>query len=472
MILVESFESAGLWWLPDTPDEQVVGLLRYSDADGFELSIPFGHLGGMKHMVARVNESESTAVVRGVLRNGKHVTLENVLMTNMTVSIPGAGSEEYYAGLGFVGELEAGAIPAVDRVRLAFTHLRDWVVDHPSASELAIDNGKLSQRVDYHYESPEPERLASGDGWELLILHKASIPFVSLTGFNVTHDCEIELRLDPPLAFEQISTEYIGPLWRFLVFCLDRDVANTSLRIRPPGENDWLDVGRHQSLLASEDKVISAPFMLLSRPQLGDRAASVLSTWLALSDDERRAVSLLTDLIRERAMSSDLRFLVAAQGLETLSRVDAKEFELKSEEFERRLEVVSASIEDSKVRKWATRKLKYANERPASELLRDLADGVGEYVAKIAPDQKSLFADIRNNRNFYTHRDPRRAKHVLDGEELYVLTQAVVLLLKAATLRNLGFTEEETSAIMEACQGALQWRFRTAKQYVAKALPD
>lgn len=467
---MESFESSGVWWLPDTRDEQVIGLLRYSAADGFALSVPFGHLGGMKKMAARVNRSESTPVVHGLLGNGKHVTLVNLLMTNMTLNMPGAGSEEYYAGLGFIGSVDAGTNPEADRVRLAFTHLRDWVVDHPAVSEHHVEDGKLVHSVDYHYESPQPKELASGDAWALFLVHTASVPFASLTGFNLTHDCEIELRLDSPLSFEQVSTQFVGPLWQFLVFCLDRDVDATNLRIRAAGLDEWLDVGRHQFVSGSDDKVVSPPFMLLSLPQLGERARHVISTWLALSDDERRAVSLLTGMVGTRVTSADLRFLVAEQAMEALARVDSRELELKPDEFKRRIAVATKSIDDSKVKKWVARKLKHANERQASELLHDLMANIGAYVSKVVPDVKSFLADIRDNRNFYTHRDPRRAKRVLDGEELYVLTQAVVLLLKAATLRRLGFTPEETSAIMEDNQGALQWRFRTAKQYATDVL--
>jgi hypothetical protein len=465
---MEAFECSGLWWLPDAPGEQVVGLLKYSDGDGFTLSIPFGHLGGMKHMAGRVNRTESTPLVYGVLQTGKHVTLVDLLMTHMTMNMPGAGSEEYYAGLGFVGSVQAQPNPELNRARLAFTYLRDWVVEHPCVSRLAVEEGKLGRSVDYHYEAPEPEKVAAGEGWTALIVHTASVPVASLTGFALTHDVEIELRFDHAIPFEQLSTEFVGPLWQFLVFCVDRAVDTTGLRIRDPGSGDWMDVGRHQSVSGLPEKILMPSFMLLSRPQLGERLAAVLGTWLAIADDERRAVSLLTGLMSERGIPGDLRFLVAAQALEALARVEAKETELKPEEFERRVKVAVDSIAESKVRKWVARKLKYANDRSAPDLLRDLVANIGEYAAKVAPDQKSLLDDVRDNRNFYTHRDPRRAKRILEGEPLYTLTQALILLLKAATLRRLGFSSEETSAIMEDCQGALQWRFRTAKQYAVK----
>jgi hypothetical protein len=468
---LEAFDSAGLWWLPDDPTEQVVGLLRFSAADGFRLSIPFGNLGGLKNMAARVNHPEPASLVHGVLRNGKHVTLTNVLMTNMTMSMPGASTEEYYSNAGLVGVEQPAANPEVERIKLRYTHLRDWVGNHPCSSTHSFEGDRWGRSVDYHYETPEPEELASGDGWTLAILHFATVPTASVTGFNLTHDCELELRFDNPLSLEAAMARFVNPVWQFLVFCLDRDVDTLSLRIKPEATDDWVDVGHHQFVCGTDGKILTEPFMMLSRRQLGDRSAAVLSTWMSLSEDERRAVSLLTGLVGERTGSSDLRFLVAAQGLEALSRVDAREFELEPIEFERRASAVLESVADAKLQKWLKRKLRsYLNERSANELLRDLMDDIGPYVEKLAPSRRSLLADIRSNRNFYTHRDARRASRVLDGEQLYILTQAVILLLKAAILRRVGFTREEALSIMEENQGALQWRIKTARQYSADVL--
>lgn len=462
---MEAFESAGLWWLPGTPDEQVVGLLAFSPSEGFTLSIPFGHLGGFRRMMARVNHSENTPLIHGVLRNGKQVTLVNALLTNMTMNMPGAGSEEYYAGLGLVSGDETGPNPKLDRARLAFTYLRDCAVDHPCESEHRLEEDRLGREVDYHYETPDPEQIAAGDGWTVTLIHTASVPFASLEGFSLSHDVEIELRFDGEIDLATLSSEFVAPLWQFLVFCVDRGVDTTKLRIRTPGGDEWIDVGRHQSVSGRSEKVLMPPFMLLSRPQLGDRLDSALRIWLTLSEDERRAAGLLTGLVSERGIPSDLRFLVAVQALETLARVEATEDELKPEEFERRRQAVIDSVDESKVRNWVKRKLKHANQRSTPDLLKDLIADTGKYAASIAPDGKSLLDDIRDNRNFYTHRDSRRAKQVLEGEELYVLTQAVLLLLKAAMLRRIGFDGAETLAIMEDCQGALQWRNQTATQY-------
>jgi len=208
------------------------------------------------------------------------------------------------------------------------------------------------------------------------------------------------------------------------------------------------------------------PVMLLSMPRLGPDLRDALVNWLSLKGDERRAVSLLIGLSSERSVPLDLRFLAAVQALEAFARVGMAPFELAPDEFQRRVTTVLESIEDQRIRAWAERKLKFANSRPLSVFLDNLISEIGIYVEGLAPDRRRFLDDVRNNRNFYTHRDDTRASNILEGEELYVLTQGVICLLKATVLRRtFGFCKDDTRAIMDECPKTRQWGIRVAQQY-------
>ena len=206
--------------------------------------------------------------------------------------------------------------------------------------------------------------------------------------------------------------------------------------------------------------------MLLSMQQISNRTDEILRRWIEFKGDERRAISLLVGINNDPAsFYSDLRFLAASQALEAMSRVDAKENELTDEEFERRFSIVLNSLEDRKVRDWAERKLKYANSRNSSDLLKDLVINIGDYASTLAPNRQQFLNDIRDNRNFYTHRDDRGKNRILEGSELHLLTQGLVCLLKASVLRKLGFSQEEIPNLMKDCEGGLQWQVHVANQY-------
>lgn len=470
---MDSFESAGQWWLPELPDLQVVGLLSYSPADGFRLSIPFGFLGDQEFLEPSSSSKRSKAVVQGVLRDGRLVALVNCLVVSTSQNMPGTGHEELHSNLGFVGRTSAAANPVVDRIEVKYDHLRDWVVTHASSVTFTMPEDNRGRSVEYSYKTPDDVILAKDSRRTILLSDSVTASSPTVEGFRLQHDCVLTVELTKALGFDAAMTDYLGPLDAFFTFCLDHAVATKSLRIRLAGETDgWLDVGMAQVTPPTEGKPILQPFMLLSLPALGDRVSDVLSTWLELGGDERRSVSLLTGLIGDRVGLLDLKFLAAAQALEALARVGANEHELDPVEFERRIEAVESAVTDASIRGWLKSKLKYSNQRSAAALLKDLTKDVGGYFELLAPAGQRLLDDIRDNRNFYTHRDDRRVRRVLEGEALYILTQAVIALLKAKTLRLLGFTQGETQSLLEECQNTVQWRFRIAKQYAKPARPN
>lgn len=313
--------------------------------------------------------------------------------------------------------------------------------------------------------TPEDTQLTAGDGWRIMLGHIANVTYPSVQGFHLKHDCILTLELDEPLTLDEVENRFLTPLWLFLSFCLNRSTHTQELKVRPSGQDCWLEVGRVEGMTSHSEDNVMEPFMLLSMRQLAGRTAEIVACWLEFKGDERRAISLLVGIISDRSIPPDLRFLAAAQALEAMSRVDAQEKEFDDDELSRRLSVIANSVEDKKVCKWAKRRLKHANSRDAGNLLEDLVSNIGDYANTLAPDRKQFFHDIRDSRNFYTHRDDRRAKRVLEGGELYVLTQGLVCLLKASVLRRLGFSQDETRDLMDNCQGCIQWRSRVAKQY-------
>jgi ApeA N-terminal domain 1 len=462
---LDTFELAGEWWLPESPDTRIIGVLKYSDEDGFKLEIPFGTLGAIPRSINVCNPIKRLPIVLGVLVNGKTVTLVDVLMTSMNLKFPGVGSEEYKSLLGFIGDIESVANPQIERIEVTFLHFRDWVGSHSCVATLSEEDQVINS-IDYHYEMPSKTDLAVGDFGRIKLSHKTDWTQPSVKGFKLEHDCFLILELDEPLPFDIVEERFLTPLWQFLSFCIDRRTHIQKLMALPCGQESWLEVGRFQGQPSISQDFLMEPFMLLSMQQLSERTASVLGRWLEFKGDERRAIALLVGINNDRgSFYSDLRFLAAAQALEAMSRVDANEKELNDDEFARRLSVVMNSVEDRKVREWAERKLKHANSRNASELLQALAGEIGAYVSTLAPNQKQFFNDIRENRNYYTHRDDRRVGRILEGNELYTLTQGLICLLKASVLIKLGFSQNETATLMNQCEGCLDWRFRVSKQY-------
>lgn len=460
---MERFEAAGIWWEAESDERDTVGILRFEPADGFRLEIPFGGTGELDDFADRVNASARTPLIHGFLRNGKYVTLPDAVMTDWSVNFPGGRREEHRSLLGFVGPVTCDANPTLDQLRVRYSHLRDWVVTHPTRMVQRVEDQRFTGEVEYRYEPTEQTELSRGDGWRLVLGHTARQSLPSVTGFSVTHDCMLTLELDEPSDFETVNERFLSPLWQFLSFCVDASVDVSELEIRLPDGENWLKVGHAQTLARDPEKAIGRDFMLLSMPVLGERLSTVLATWMAIDGDLRRAVSIMVGLGTDRSEVMDLQFVASAQALEAMARVGVDDRDLPREELRRRRRIVRDSIEDEVVREWACDRLSF-NRRSADDLLRDLLDRIGPYTSQLVPDRERFLRDHRTNRNYYAHRsDAEQA--LLEPGELYVHTQGIMLLLKAATLLMLGYTQDQVRDIMSSCQGCASWARTVAGLY-------
>ena len=467
---MEAFENSGIWWLPGQEDRTVVGILRFDPSDGFRLEIPFGGIGELDDFVGRINTTGCTPLVHGVLRNGKSVTLSNAIMTDSSINFPGGRREQHRALRGFVGQSLCGENPTVDRLRIRYSHLRDWVVVHPAGMTMRFEDERPTGEVEYRYEPIEQSELSQGEGWRLMLAHTAKQSSPSVTGFHVAHDCLLTLELDQACDFDSADERFLAPLWQFFSFCLDTSIDVSLLEAHLVETDEWLEVGRSQTVTREPDKVILPAFMLLSMPELGNRLAVVLKQWLSIGGDLRRVVSLMVGLGTDRTVPSDLRFVAAAQALEAMSRVGVDDRDLPREEFRRRRSVVRESIADEVVREWACDRLTF-NRRSADDLLRDLLNRIGSFAEQLAPDQDRFLRDHRDNRNFYAHRADQ-GRPLLEPGELYVHTQGVLVLLKAATLLMLGYSEDEIVGTMQGCQNCIQWSARVSEMYAVQAVGE
>lgn len=459
---MEPFESAGLWSLPDRMDTNIVGLLRYSFRDGFHLEIPFGTLTEMNHYFDC--SCSTIPILYGTLRNGKKVTLIDTILMHRDTTIPGSSNELYRAQRGFIGEVVTESNPNVDQVIIEYPFLRDWAVLNMSSVTKDDNHNKYTANIFGYYKQIDSE-LTAGDGWKLLLSHIVRCSSPSVKGFEVIQDCKLKLQFDEPKIFYDIKTKFLNPLAQFLSFCINRRIGISNLIVRLAANQQYLDVGSCDFISSEQTKSISNHHMLLSMPQLENHLRDMLARWLKIDGDERRAISLLIGLSDEESIPLDLKFLTAAQALEAISRVDANELELDTDEFHRRFSIVSSSVLEKKVCEWVKRKLQHCNQRSVTELLNDLFNNIGDYPKLVAPNLALLLENYRDNRNYYTHRDDRRAKSLLNPEELFILTQGLTLFLKAATLWRMGFHGQDIIKIMDNCENTRYWGNRVHNQY-------
>lgn len=429
------------------------GTLKFDPDLGFRLAIPF----------RRMTESFSggwgpspVGDITGVTQSGRHVRLLDPILVGTSVTLPGAAREEYSAAKGLVSRAPCDRDPSVSTVTLGFEGLRDWVGSCPIEVEWHDDMSAV-----YRYEYPPQEVLSRGDGWTISLTHVASHGRPTPKGLSLKNDCQLVVDLDSPVLLSELQERFVGPLGAFLSILMDYPTTVTKVSANKPP----IDVYFAQYLVDPGKSPRHPAFMLMSKAALGDRLGDALCHWIALDGDSLEAMSLLVGMAR-RKVPVDLRFLVAAQALEAVSRIDSDQHELDEADFRSRVDRVLGAIEDKELRDWTKRKLAYANRRSAHQMLRAMLDQLDSIPITIAPARDRFLADHRASRNFYSHRDRRSEPGRLTGEALFVHTEGVLLLLKAAALCIiLGVDSVEANRRLQECEGTSHWMRRVSDMY-------
>ena len=120
---MEELNLEGVFWLDNTPDDQVVGRLTFDSTNGALLDL----IGSLHTLEESLGQSVPPVRILG-LAGGKSLTLVECYRTNTTTRLPGLTREKYRATLVLSGCQIAESQPLVfDTVRIKLRHLDSWV---------------------------------------------------------------------------------------------------------------------------------------------------------------------------------------------------------------------------------------------------------------------------------------------------------------------------------------------------------
>lgn len=112
---------------------------------------------------------------------------------------------------------------------------------------------------------------------------------------------------------------------------------------------------------------------------------------------------------------------------------------------------------------WARPILQEANFLRLAERLEDLLARLGELGQQISGGDEGLFVKrVKDTRNYLTHRD-RHKDTVLEGSDRYWHGQAVLWILRALLLQELGLSVDQIAGILKE-NTSFQWFEESIRQ--------
>jgi ApeA N-terminal domain 1 len=435
----------GFWWLPKTPDEQKTGTLTFDQSEGGRLKI----VGSLTSM--GIDQSDvgcERDAIFGFTTTGKPITLLKPFLASGRLGIPGIATETWHIDIIAIGAHFKSCDDALfARGWVRFDGIARWLEHRPFFHALASDatadmlNVRRPERIDFG--SISDATIYSGS--RLMKARESDERWTS------TSEVMIAIESNEPQTLDWYFVA-AGKLRALAELLYGRSLQHTMLKVEIPREPNSriypanTSVEIYAQIIGGDDNLPSVDsYPMLTLPTLLEAAPNALADWFAQYETLSAALHLLSAVASNQRMFINVRFLLAAQAVETFHRESSPGTIVPDQEYAAILEVLKAAVPSETIKPMRDKlnsTLKYANEPSLRQRLRALIalarDGRDDVMP--AYDQKWVNAVV-DTRNHETHHGVC-PDNLLTGADLHWTIRRIVVLLIVLFLRRLGLPSD------------------------------
>ncbi|MGW1211214.1 ApeA N-terminal domain 1-containing protein [Streptomyces sp. NPDC002499] len=439
---MESFESDGLFWLPETEDDQVAGRISFTASDGVKLSL----IGALSETstFGDLNTSARFPIIHGVAGK-RYLTLQGCTRSNYRMEMPGIVREDYRAEFLFAGQaLLTSGDEKFSEVTVRFNNLWNWVNRSIIARNYSFDESHKLTGATLTLTPHETEDHEI-DGGRISLLSTWKIPGDQQnTGFE--QDFSFRLTYDDPVDFSYIRTD-VATIQDLISAtgdsaCLPTDISLWVTDESGNGNKERLNVYGQQSAQSLAKKTKSVDF-LLHLSDIGGLPA--VAKWLNFLRS-RRILLGLTLSSRYRGMYVENKFFNAVSAAETLHRMEFPNHVLPKAEYKQFRDLLVSHVPEEH-QKWLNDQLAFSNEPRLRGRLKELAEFSGlPHVLDCDVDQWAKA--VTNTRNRMVHHDEKKGPGA-SGSQFYWMAESLQLLVLLCLGKYCAFQEGYLEKVKE-----------------------
>jgi len=451
--MMKKFEYKGIWWLPDKPEEQIPGTLRFTPDEGAVLDL----IGSFKD-IKDMNKILEPEIILGVSSNGKNITLHKCFETKSSFSFPGFQTSSFYANLVFIG----AHFQKLENIKFKslfvhYLHLDEWVnisgfdIKHLREKEVVIK-----------YKLPEPFQIDISDGLKILINIRATGPSLSFVQKEATikQKTEIKIETSEDKSFEYyrkimyhiqnfLSLGIMEPVYPLTIEGItevNKEMINDKL-YNPPVEIYYKlpDIPKAPKTLHPFD-------MLFTFKDISDRFEMFLKNWFEKANTLEPVYDLYFGPLYNPRMYLRHQFLSLIQALEAYHRRNFEGKYLPDDDYGRVRKKLEEFIDglriDSSFKNALKNKLKYGNEYSLRKRLKEIFRQYKEITDNFITNKDVFINKVVEIRNYLTHYDKNSREIAVDKKQLYHITQQLKIVIVICLLSELGFNFKEIKNLL------------------------
>jgi len=434
--MMDKFEYEGIWWLPDKPEKQVSGTLRFTPNEGAILDL----IGSFKD-TKEINKMLELEIILGISSNGKNITLHKCFETKSNVSVPRLLTSSFYANEVFVGaHFQKSEDIKFRELSICYSYLDEWVnisgfnIQYPDKREVVIK-----------YKQPEPIQASIGEDCKMFIDFQVTIVQKEASIKQRTY-----IRIEPSV--EKSLEEYwniMRDIQNFLSLGVTEPVYPLTITGITEANNSPVEIYYHSPEISKVPKTLC---MLFTFKDISDRFEILLKNWFENADTLGPVYDLYFGTLYNPRMYLQHQFLSLIQAIEAYHRRKFEGKYLSNDDYEPIYEKFKKFINELAIepsfKEALKSKLKYGNEHSLRKRLKDLFEKYKEVVDDFIEDKDIFVNRVVDTRNYLTHYDKNLMEKAVDGEQLYYVTQQLKIVIVICLLSELGFNFKEIKNLL------------------------
>jgi len=450
--MMDKFEYKGRWWLPDKPEKQVSGTLRFTPNEGAILEL----IGSFKD----TKDILKPEIILGISSNGKKITLHKCFetkcfetKTKSNVSFPGLLTSSFYANEIFVGaHFQKSEDIKFRELSIRYSYLDEWVnisgfnIQYPDEKEIVIK-----------YKEPEPIQTSIGEDCKIFIEIQVTRPTHSIVQKEASIKQRTYIRIEHSV--EKSLEEYwniMRHIQNFLSLGVTEPVCpltvkgiTESIKDMPYNLPVEVEIYRHSPEVSKTPKTLYPYDMLFTFKDISDRFEILLKNWFEKADTLGPVYDLYFGTLYNPWMYLQHQFLSLIQAIEAYHRRKFEGKYLSNDDYEPIYEkfINELAIEPS-FKEALKSKLKYGNEYSLRKRLKDLFEKYKEVVDDFIENKDIFINRVVDTRNYLTHYDKNLREKAVDGEQLYYVIQQLKIVIVICLLSELGFNFKEIKNLL------------------------
>lgn len=461
--MIENHTYRGLWCLPSSPDEKHEGTLTIKGGDA-QLDL-IGHFG--RELISESDREIQYSMwladherIVGTSTDGHYITLVDCTQApgGNELHFPGIETGVYRAravidGVAFDEEDE---VIAFDHVEIRVTGLDEWLKSTPTAIRLNEDGS--GGAIDFTYQ--QPIEFPLNDGTTATLRFSGRLEGFSVYRTRVGYEWEawLGLKFREPRTLSDI-TSAVGWLRNLVALATGKPLSVLAVDAY---RADLVDGHGHPVTMHLYYPLAHNPEpselrvdwwqLIFDFPQIRDRFADVITSWLALQEPYEPVMGLFFGTLYQQASYREQRFLQYAQAIETYDRLKRPDARIRDEDEYREFRDGLVAAVPEEHRKWLKEQLAWSNHLTLAHRIEHVLRGCPNVAARIVGEEgfDAFVKAVKWTRNYYTHYDPEgKAKAATEGKDMHRLTVQLRAVLETAFLLELGFDCEEIEAGLE-----------------------